>query len=1154
MGENLSKLSNAFSTGGGGNTFERHVQALFLLALVVDGFSPILEAPVVEVTFQSKRLGVDTDDLLIIAERYGRQSKLFCQIKHDVAITKKNRVFQEVINAAWSDFQKETFDRAVDRIALMTGVIAKNSIDAMRYIHDHATKMMDERTFFNDIEQSNFTSDNIRKTMSVIRHCLETANNGACPSEKDIWEFCKCFLVSIFDLDYADSINKVLAETIIRFASTQNAQLVWSRLSDYAGECNQTGARITRESIQSDIAELFGLEKNQFPQTEPTMLFTPSDLWAKLVLVGSWNENNDHDKAVVEEITEMPYCDVEVQIREFITQNNPNIVLKDGIWKIRNKEQLVDECSGFYFDRSITIAFSKAAEVLKQRNNRFSEEGEYSYIVPAGGLYRNSEDLRNGLVSGLCMLVNFKPGLPNCSEKTLQNAKHGFIRDLFDGADWIIWASLYDLLPRVAEIAPECYLKMLEEIILTEPECMKKLFPKKNDHPMFSTNFISAVLWSLETLAWEERYLITCIRCLGELEELEYETTNYTNTPINTIVSILLPWHPQTLASTEKQKNAAQMLQKELPSTGWEVLKKLLPGAVRTTSSNVMPRYITEKLEVPVVTKQACGQIYAHYLSLAIELAGDNSQRLSDLVSYLSSMDDGTVTGFLNSIKDSEGWGDDQKYEVWVKLREKQSRLIYLHENKEEPTPSYYGLLNMVIQAMEPKDPRIKYKALYLAQNMFIGKKYGVEGWREREKEKIEAIDIINREYGDAAVISFAESVENIYDVSFKYGRIASREGIESIIERGCRKEVDSRFVAGMISGLVESEREKGILTVLFAHSLIYAEKILSLMYLTEKLYAEAESLESNQQVVFWRNIQIPSYFQLDDIAGVVERLLLNKRYNALVSMLGNLPNELPMSDNEICDVLYEMAITSDEDPVDTYAITRLIKGLQASASVDVNKLSDIEFIYISLLDQHSMTRPRALYTRIANDPEFFCELVEVFYKKRSDSEHKSIPKQLSERLFHVLYQFCVVPGTDWDGVFHEEIFTKWMKYVRAWSIENDRFEVTMLTVGNGFSYAPKDSSGMIHNAIVHELDAVNSKELREGFISGMLNQRGFHCVDPDGKEERDIAIRYDDMADSMESLGYSRFSETLREIANIYRKEADENIAQERKYREEDL
>ena len=59
---NISELSSAFSTGNSGATFEHNIQAVFLLTLLVDGFSPILEAPIDRIELQAKHLGYAIDD------------------------------------------------------------------------------------------------------------------------------------------------------------------------------------------------------------------------------------------------------------------------------------------------------------------------------------------------------------------------------------------------------------------------------------------------------------------------------------------------------------------------------------------------------------------------------------------------------------------------------------------------------------------------------------------------------------------------------------------------------------------------------------------------------------------------------------------------------------------------------------------------------------------------------------------------------------------------------------------------------------------------------------------------------------------------------------------------------------------------------------
>lgn len=129
---NISELSSAFSTGNGGTTFEHNIQAVFLLTFLVEGFSSILEASIERIELQAKHLGYAVDDFVVVAVN---GAKLLCQVKHTLTISDNER-FMEVINAAWHDFNSESYRPSLDKIALITGPIAKNSAHDLHCIHE----------------------------------------------------------------------------------------------------------------------------------------------------------------------------------------------------------------------------------------------------------------------------------------------------------------------------------------------------------------------------------------------------------------------------------------------------------------------------------------------------------------------------------------------------------------------------------------------------------------------------------------------------------------------------------------------------------------------------------------------------------------------------------------------------------------------------------------------------------------------------------------------------------------------------------------------------------------------------------------------------------------------------------------------------------
>lgn len=79
---------------------------------------------------------------------------------------------------------------------------------------------------------------------------------------------------------------------------------------------------------------------------------------------------------------------------------------------------------------------------------------------------------------------------------------------------------------------------------------------------------------------------------------------------------------------------------------------------------------------------------------------------------------------------------------------------------------------------------------------------------------------------------------------------------------------------------------------------------------------------------------------------------------------------------------------------------------------------------------------------------------------------------------------------------------------------------------------------------IAEELNRPENEELRRGYYLGIINQRGVHYVDPEGKPELELAEENRQKAAIAEAKGYSRFADIFIEIAAQYESEAHRNIA----------
>ena len=178
-------------------------------------------------------------------------------------------------------------------------------------------------------------------------------------------------------------------------------------------------------------------------------------------------------------------------------------------------------------------------------------------------------------------------------------------------------------------------------------------------------------------------------------------------------------------------------------------------------------------------------------------------------------------------------------------------------------------------------------------------------------------------------------------------------------------------------------------------------------------------------------------------------------------------------------------------ETLDDYAVQKIIGWFQQQEDIDLELRSDIEFIYLPMLDDYSEVRPRALNTRLSLEPEYFCSLIELCYKERNGEKREiELNKSLSDRLYEILFQFKVIPGIDWNGNFDAKRFDYWMKTVKTWSRDNDRYEVAMHTVGSGLSYAELDEDKLPQTAVIEELNRVeNGVDASAEMISHMTDR-----------------------------------------------------------------
>ena len=282
-----------------------------------------------------------------------------------------------------------------------------------------------------------FSNNDNQKMLAAIKECISLAK-GCEPTNEEVWKFCKAFILLLFDMDCAESVNRALSASLIKCNSPENPILVWSRLVEYAGQCNQAAASVSKENIDRNIRDLFS--KNNIIQLPPDPI-TAIDLFIPTIaLIGAWKEDNEFDCKMIEQISGMEYSEFEAKARTMLSQNSEYLQLMNGNWKVCHKEELLNQCKNKLFDDSIGKLLEVVESILRQKSKCVASK--MPYFIPVSGEYDNSLELRGNLVKSLCWVKKNLSELSQCNQEKIENNIYTLVSTLLQDAKWITYLGL----------------------------------------------------------------------------------------------------------------------------------------------------------------------------------------------------------------------------------------------------------------------------------------------------------------------------------------------------------------------------------------------------------------------------------------------------------------------------------------------------------------------------------------------------------------------------------------------------------------------------------------------------------------------------------------------------------------------------------------
>jgi hypothetical protein len=1177
MNDNSKQLSNAYSAGGGGAHFETRVQASFVVLMLTGGFSPCLPNwPIEEIKLQGKYKGYDTDDLIIYAKQPGsdKRTKLLGQIKHSVKITKRDIVFGEVIQATWTDFNnKELFNDSTDVLALITGPLSATDTINVRALLNQAHYSKDSTDFIQRVSLGRFTSDGQRNKLDVFKTHLKNANNNVEVTDDVLWRFLKCFKLLLYDLDIKGVVLSLI-HTLIGQFSQKRAQELLALIEQEVAIRNENAGSLEIDSIPEEIRSAF-LEREK--RTIPTELFNvpldtnkvnwcshkyPQDL-VEVSLMGAWNEKSLGDIDIISRFAQNDYSDLVSHFREILLQSDSPVAIKNGVWRVINRKELLNALDQRIFDETLNDFKSCAITVLSERDPKFSLQSEDRFASRIqGNVPKFSASLREGIAEGLALLGNYGD-FANSSFKPKEVAAH-VIFEVFKDSDWELWGSLDNLLPLIAEASPEQFLIAVEDALLKQPSPLEELLKQEGDGFTGET-YLSGLLWALETLAWDELFLVRVTVILGELASLDHGGM-WANRPANSLTTIYLPWYPQTVATIEKRKVAVKILLDEHPMVGWKLLINLIPNQSQTSSGSHKPKWrkIIPEDEVKTNIGKEYWEQVGIYCELAVDLAEDNIDRLSELVRYLDNLPTSSFDRvlYILSSENITGKPEVERIKLWSELVKISLEHRRYKDAKWTLNSEMISKIEEVANILIPKNPLNLHQILFDGRTDFYIEPDNWQGQSEKiEQNRKKALSEIFDFGGIDAILDFSKLVGNPTSVGFTLGAMLDITVDDKILPSLVNSEEQNKKVIQFIKAFVKGRvRAGGINWVDSISKDDWTQQQIGQFYAWLPFYKgiwdRAISLLGDEEKEYWDRVEaFPSSVD-NSLEEAINKLLIFGRPNAAVDCLYSLfYHKKPLDKNIVTDALLKV-VKANVSPssMELHHYIELIKALQNDPNSNPNALFEVEWAYLPLLNKYNGARPEFLENRLASDPAFFNSVIGIVYRSRKEGDSAVKPTEdqqaTASNAFKLLSDWKIPPGTEKDGSFSKDGFNKWLSLSKKMCEETGHLEVALTHIGKVLYYSPMDKNGLwINKEVAKALNSVDAWDMRKGFSTEVYNSRGVYWVDPSGKPEKELAEKYREMADQIENAGYFRFAATLKGIADSYDHEAERVI---KKHQEE--
>lgn len=873
------------------------------------------------------------------------------------------------------------------------------------------------------------------------------------------------------------------------------------------------------------------------------------------LLIGRWDEIKEGDRKVLEQLSGESYDTYSEKLYKWLEVESPPLIKIGSSWRLTSPLDAWTNLSNHISSTNFENLKACFLEVMKEVNPAFELEPEHRMMASVRGkesLY--SAWCREGLTQSMILVGLHGDKLKFQQNFQAQDWVDAIIKELLYEAPGDLWASRNHEMPLIAEASPKSFFESAYHSLSLDDKPIMDMFIEEDGFISPSSHH-TGLLWALEGLAWTEEYVLDASMLLAKLATLD-PGGKLSNRPLNSLREIYKPWHYQTLASFEDRMQIAEQIIKKEYETGWELLCSMIPDGLGQTAfpTHKMRWRLFERSFQPRSTWPEVYATHSRVLELMITYFDFSEKKLIDLLDKSESKqiqpyDREKVLSFIEGNLDKIKITDNS---AWHKLRGTLSHHRSYPDAQWALPEEQLKRYEVIYNKLEPSDPVTRL--IWMFNEHWPGFPEGLDrkelSHRDQEKlmleRRVEGLKSIYQEFGFEKVKELVKIVKETWIYGDVLAYVVEKE--EEVLSLCEYLKEDEAPVQNFIQRFIfRKSINNGIDWVFDLYGKIksvgYSDDQVSRMFFqvnqSKELWSFIASAGDEVNNAYWKGVY-PHFWGLpdEDFIFGIEKLMEVNRFLSALDMVYHEPQKLPTE--KLVDVLVKAGTKkSDEDRrFDSYHATRVIEELEKREDIEKSTLLHLEWLYLPFLASYgSGHKPKVLHEELANNPEFFMEVLKWVYKSDKEEEDtEEISDEAKRNRGHNAYQLLSswkrIPGVSEEGTIDKAVLWEWINKVRASAEESGRLTVADLQIGNVLAEYPEKEEPWPPKEICNVIETINTDSLKSGFSSATFNKRGSSTRGPfdGGNIERGHAEYFQRQAAAIKY----EFPETAKILTNL--------------------